>query len=606
MKKLFSLKELINQSQTTLSRFPLTFLSALLASVLAIFLIEQEIEDPWWIQINIILTLGLPLFTALHVWSENLDLSKLKKQIILFVGIGWMGLLVLEIPLIKMFPQSFALNFIGFAVLFHLLAAFLPFYKSNSVQAFWQFNKSMFLRFLLSALYSAVLYAGLSLALLAIQFLLEVEMHEKIWVDLLLLIALPFNTIFFLGGLPQNVLDLEDDLSFPNGLKKFVQFVLMPLVVIYLLILYIYSAKISFLTELPEGFVTYLILAFAVAGMLALLLVSPLRSDDKTPWVKWYTNVYYWALWPLIALLFTAISTRLLEYGWTENRVIIFGLAVWLFGITAYFTFLKRSNIMAIPISLFVLVAVLLLGPLSAENVAKRSQRNRLESLLSSQKWIDEKGEILEDKIRNSTNDSIKYDVKETIKYLAKHFGNDGLEGFLPADSFLAPMNEENEANSFINILEEDWKLPYSNPRNRDPNEDLPSKTIYVNYSNEKEDEISLFGAKKAFLFSPESNGKYEIIDQNLVCKENGKKTIFKLNPFFNKLPKDLSGDDYQDVTLKNNTFVIDAEVNGKKLKIILRNFSIDYDRKSGKVLGFFVGNYGEGYGEIPGFVLEY
>jgi hypothetical protein len=248
----------------------------------------------------------------------------------------------------------------------------------------------------------------------------------------------------------------------------------------------------------------------------------------------------------------------------------------------------------------------LLLGPFSAENVAKRSQRNRLESLLSSQNWINEKGEIMEDKIRNSTNDSIKYDVKETIKYLAKHFGNDGLEGFLPADSSLAPFNEENEVSAYMNRLEEDWKLPYSDPRNRDPNEDLPSKTIYVTYSKENMDEIPLFGAKKAYRLSSESSEKYEIIDQNLVCQENGKKSLIPLNSFFNRLPKNLSGEEFQDVTLKNEVPIIDAELNGKKLKVILFRFSIDFDRKSGKVSAISIGNYGEGNGEFPGFVLEY
>ena len=496
MKKLFSLKELMTQSRITLSRFPLTFLSALLSAVLAIVLIENEIEDPWWVHINVILLLGLPLFTALHVWLENLSISTLKKQLILLGGVGLMGLLMFEIPYIKMLPQSFVLHFFGFAILFHLLAAFLPFFRSNSIQAFWQFNKTMFLRFLLGALYSAVLYGGLALALLGIQFLFEIEIHEKIWFDLLLIIGLPFNTIFFLGGLPEDVLSLEEDRSFPNGLKKFVQYVLMPLVVIYLCILYVYSAKISFLTELPQGWVTYLILAFASAGMLALLLVSPLQQDEKAPWVKWYTKGYYWALWPLIILLFVAISTRFLEYGWTENRVIIFGLALWLAGITAYFTFLKRTNIISIPLSLFVLVAVLLLGPLSAENVAKRSQRNRLNTILTDQKWMDENGKILEDKIRTSTNDSIKYELGQTIEFLAGHFGNNGLDGFLPVDTNLFPENDENEVFSFMYHLEEEWNLPSSYPQVA---KDLQSsKWVSINYQRKDPNVIPLLGAQFA------------------------------------------------------------------------------------------------------------
>ena len=86
MKKLFSLKELMTQSQTTLSRFPMTFVFALLSAVMAIVLIENEIEEPWLVHVNVLLSLGLPLFTALHVWLENLAISSLKKQLILTGG----------------------------------------------------------------------------------------------------------------------------------------------------------------------------------------------------------------------------------------------------------------------------------------------------------------------------------------------------------------------------------------------------------------------------------------------------------------------------------------------------------------------------------------
>jgi hypothetical protein len=330
--------------------------------------------------------------------------------------------------------------------------------------------------------------------------------------------------------------------------------------------------------------------------MLALLLVSPLQTDEKTPWVKWYTKVYYWALWPLIILLFVAISTRFLEYGWTENRVIIFGLAVWLSGITAYFTFFKRSNIMSIPLSLFVLVAVLLLGPFSAENVAKRSQRNRLESLLSSQNWINEKGEIMEDKIRNSTNDSIKYELSQTIQYLASHFGNNGLDGFLPADSYLAPLNEENEVYAFMNVLEEDWKLPNSNPSRADNQDKFQSKEIQIDYERNNWNEIPLLGAKKAYRMDQYS-GKYWIENQTLICEENGEKTKVELKSFIQRLPKSLKGEEFQSINLNEDLSQFSSEMNGRKVVVLFYRSNMNVERKTGKILQFYCND---------GFVLEY
>ena len=51
-----------------------------------------------------------------------------------------------------------------------------------------------------------------------------------------------------------------------------IQFILIPLVGLYLLILYVYGLQILFTWELPKGGLTYLILSFSIAGMLAVLL----------------------------------------------------------------------------------------------------------------------------------------------------------------------------------------------------------------------------------------------------------------------------------------------------------------------------------------------
>ncbi|MCU0384250.1 MAG: SLC13 family permease [Cyclobacteriaceae bacterium] len=52
----------------------------------------------------------------------------------------------------------------------HLIVAFLAFWNDNDSMAFWKFNKDLFLRFLLSALFSSVLFfLGILLAVAALE-----------------------------------------------------------------------------------------------------------------------------------------------------------------------------------------------------------------------------------------------------------------------------------------------------------------------------------------------------------------------------------------------------------------------------------------------------
>src|SRR5690606_24507962 len=130
--------------------------------------------------------------------------------------------------------------------------------------------------------------------------------------------------------------------TFPKGLKIFVQYILIPLAIIYLLILYAYSAKILVEWNLPNGWVSMLILWYAVFGILAILLAYPLRDDTDNPWVRLYSRFFFVGLLPLILLLFIAVGVRIGDYGVTELRYYVVLLGIWLMMMALYFIFSKH------------------------------------------------------------------------------------------------------------------------------------------------------------------------------------------------------------------------------------------------------------------------
>jgi hypothetical protein len=111
--------------------------------------------------------------------------------------------------------------------------------------------------------------------------LFQVDIKDKYYFDLFIIISGIFNTWFFLSGVPENLPSLEDETSYPKGLKIFTIYVLLPLVCIYLVILYAYAGKILITTQWPVGWVAYLVIAFSIFGILSFLLIYPLAKMNR-------------------------------------------------------------------------------------------------------------------------------------------------------------------------------------------------------------------------------------------------------------------------------------------------------------------------------------
>jgi hypothetical protein len=314
----------------------------------------------------------------------------------------------------------------------HFLVSIVPYIKSGSVHGFWQYNQFLFTRILTSALYSAVLFIGLAVALLAINQLFEVNIRDTTYARLFVVISGLFNTFFFLAGVPQSFDALEKNDSYPFGLKVFTQYVLIPLVTIYLSILYAYTAKILVQWQLPNGWVSYLVLCFSVVGILAILLVYPIRHQSENTWIRSYRRFFFLALIPLIVLLYVGIMRRIIDYGFTENRYFVFILAGWLAGITLYFNFSKQRNIKILPLSLCLVALLSSFGPWGAFEVSKRSQISRLEYLLQSNNMLgtDHKAIAAPKAISEQT----QTEISETLRYLYNRHGKTALQPYFNAD----------------------------------------------------------------------------------------------------------------------------------------------------------------------------
>lgn len=414
--RLPSLDYILSSAFATIIRFPLACLSALLGTLSAIMAIERFGDENFRVKLILCAALGLVTFFNYALWAERSHAKKLYKYAIQFLLA--LALVGYYFTLSDKLTEVDGIRFFVLNVTLHLVSSYLVFIKSNRVDEFWNFNKNLFVRILTSGLYSGVLTLGLNFALVAIDNLFEVKIDGKIYGEIFVLIAGLFNTIFFLSGVPKGN-EIHEQLTYPKGLKNFTQFVLIPLVVIYLIILLSYESKILILFSLPEGWVSILILVFSVAGILSMLLVYPLRHLSDHKWINQFSKWFFILILPLIGLLFWAIGYRISAYGVTIERYYVFMLACWLTFITLYSILKPNYHIKIIPISLSIVGLISLYGPQSASGVAQISQTSRLKELLQIHQT---KGLTFEQ----------RKEISSTALYLFNNFNHNNLQPYFP------------------------------------------------------------------------------------------------------------------------------------------------------------------------------
>jgi hypothetical protein len=436
MKKLFSLRKLTEGLISAITNYPLVILIATALGLRCIGLVHYEETDlfdealPWMLAQG----LGISLFFALHTVSRYRKLPRPASLGILALGIGVLYLIGYHFDYMMSMAreETMVLEVIGYALACHLLVAFLPFFRKNTLNGFWQYNKSLFLRAFTTILYTVVLFGGLSGAIAAIQELFNVEFTEKIYAYLWFIMAFPVSALIFCAGVPlaDDIDALESASDLPSGLRLFVQFVLLPLVVVYLCILYAYMGKIILSWSLPQGWVTILIMAFSVIGMLAMLLVHPFQQLTEHAWIKVITKNYYRSLLPLLVLQYVAIFTRISDYGFTSARWAVVAITAWLTFITVYKVFFKGKNIILIPSTLFIVAILFLIGPLSHRSISVWSQTAKINRLVKTLNLIDAKGKL---KVyeANSTTDSLMGEIYSATRYLNRNHQCTGLEPYI-------------------------------------------------------------------------------------------------------------------------------------------------------------------------------
>jgi hypothetical protein len=363
-----------------LLRFPWTMAAGVVAAVAAIIATDNAGSEVWG-RIAMVAALGLPLTVALTLLAEERGWSRARSNALNAAGVALLVLFYLVWP--GSDRKHEAIRYFQLSAGLHLMVAFLPFLGRRETGAFWQYNRRLFLGFLRAYVFSQVLFIGLAIALGAVDKLLGVDVPGEVYGRLALVIGFVVNTAIFLAVVPRNLGELATDTEYPRVLKVFSQYILTPLVFIYLVILIVYLVKIVVGGEWPSGWIGWLVTSVAIAGLLGFLLVHPLRDDPDEAWIRTYTRWLFVGLIPAAIMLLVAFWKRVLPYGLTELRLLGILLGVWLLAIAVSYTVRQRAGIRWIPVTLAILLLLTVYGPLSVTRLSVASQGRRFKELVS-------------------------------------------------------------------------------------------------------------------------------------------------------------------------------------------------------------------------------
>jgi hypothetical protein len=192
--------------------------------------------------------------------------------------------------------------------------------------------------------------------------------------------------ILFFSGIPS----IDESLQETPALNRFQtstnKFIFLPVVSLYILLLYAYIAKIIIQWEMPKGMVSYLVSASMLLMLLRVTQMLPERINPKPSFEKKLLKILPAACIPLVILMSVGIIRRISDYGISEGRYYITAINIFYYIIIAILLIDKikcKSRYIALVFCGMFFIATN--GPLSAINVTHRIWMGSIKDALAEE-----------------------------------------------------------------------------------------------------------------------------------------------------------------------------------------------------------------------------
>ncbi len=277
-----------------------------------------------------------------------------------------------------------------------------------------------FARAVVAAFFSLTLFAGIALSLAAIDYLFSANIQGQTYLKTFIIIVGIFGAWFFLAGFPKVHESQSEKVENNKIFKIFLQYICVPLLCVFFVILYVYLGKIVILWDWPKGGVADWILGFSSVGFFIYTLSYPMSHKDEHSWISKFFRVFFALVLPMVAVLALALYFRISEYGVTESRYLVMLGGVWLLSSSLYFLVSKNKELKFLPYLAAGFLFFAVWGPWSMYSVSIRSQSAHLNNLLN-QYHLLESGHAVAVKDENTIPLKNRASIYSKIQYLGEH-----------------------------------------------------------------------------------------------------------------------------------------------------------------------------------------
>lgn len=574
-------KNLFPDMKKGIGRFPVTVVFSLILFIVAIFTIESDFyilpEEDLWIKYLII---AIPLSASVELIREKYLENKRSSffRIISFFGI-FLFIFFLKI----FFKNHFAtetINITATILIFYVLFYLIPIiYRNEDKEKYLQ---SVVGNQMITIGFSIVLFLGLSAIVGTIDVLL-VNLPNTIYFDNFVFSASVFGVAFFVSRLKRKDESLKD-YNLPKIVEVLICYILIPLILIYTAILYLYFVKIIFTLKMPKGIVSHLVLWYTTFTLFIIIMATPITYKNK--FAKFYKKYFPLISIPLILLALFSINERIFQYGVTENRYLVVILILWLL---FNMIFIIKADVKWVLISFIFAVLVAIFSPFNLVNVSINSQNKRLERILK-------KNGIIQNKKFINKNNELSQRTKNEIMSIIDYFYNNASEIKRKKIKILEKTYEKPEDFMKVIGVNDSWKS-YENI-------DIQEKNIVSDIALKTDDDIEITKIKGydylIYDFSVSypldtnetkeiDNNGYKIIlkNENLTIK-NIQKNIEILNINLNKIANEIylkikekaKRQNQSYVKLPENDLTYLSETKNSKYKIVFYEIHLSEDDK--------------------------
>ena len=538
-----NVKKLLLHFKSGFERFPVTIILAFMHFITGIYIAEvRNFQSDEFIEINFLL-FGSIFITAMFEMLYEKYFYKKNRWLVrgVYLVITFVVSIIFFVEYLRTndYYNVYFFTLIPISMVLFLLIPILR--KKDNREKYLQ---SVFSNFVTTGIFAAVLWIGIEIILATVNYLFFYSgdsLFFRLTTYSFWFITEVFGASLFLSLLKKPDDNLEN-YEFPFIFNLLIKFAIIPLIIIYTGVLYIYMARVIISMHLPKGLISHLVLWYTAFSVFIMILITPFTQKDK--FFENFKKYFPYFSIPLIFASLFAVFQRTYQYGITENRYYVLISIFWL--LFCMILYIRNMNVTGVFISLIICFIISVYTPLSAKNVSNFSQSQRLKRILVKYGALKD-GKI--SKITQKLTNRQGSQIHTTIQYISDN-------------STIAKLNFKNEKGEIYSTL-------------GDLEKGLDVKESWKDYSiYDSEDD------------DREKDDEHKIVTYKIKNSENA------------EIISDIAGyDNFVSYRKVDNIDPVDQENESEKYKITIKNKIITINSKDGTELAKI--NYEEAVQQI-------